>query len=117
MGKEKEMMNKEEAKEAEEETSMDGFMKVKLSKMYEFEGKKVSEIDLSGLENLTAGDMIQISKEMRRRGNTDASPEFTMEFSLYAAMNVTEFPLEFFLGLSANDAMKVKLRVNYFFAR
>ena len=42
----------------------------------------VSEVDLSGLENLTAGDMIQIGKEMRNRGNTDASPEFTMEFFL-----------------------------------
>ncbi|MCX4344559.1 MAG: hypothetical protein OSJ53_11825 [Kineothrix sp.] len=34
------------------------------------------------MENLTAGDMIQIGKEMRNRGNTDASPEFTMEFFL-----------------------------------
>lgn len=120
MGKEKETMNEEaneEAKVTGKESGKDDFMKATLSKNYKFEGQTVSKIDLSGLENLTAGDMIQIGKEMRSRGNTDASPEFTMEYSLYAAMHVTEFPLEFFLELSAKDAMKVKLRVNYFFAR
>ena len=30
--------------------------KMKLSKVYDFEGTKVSEIDFSGLENLTAND-------------------------------------------------------------
>lgn len=115
MGKEKELEGME--MEEKEEEAVD-FMKVKFSKAYDFDGgRKITEIDLSGLEELTARDMIQIGKEMRSRGNTDASPEFTMEFSLYAAMHVTEFPLEFFLGLSAKDAMKVKLRVNYFFAR
>ena len=33
--------------------------KMKLSKVYDFEGAKVSEIDFSGLENLTANDMIR----------------------------------------------------------
>ncbi len=34
---------------------------VKLSKTYEFEGARISEIDLSGLENLTAEDVIKNS--------------------------------------------------------
>ena len=35
----------------------DNEMKLKLSKEYDFEGQKISEIDLSGLDNLTAADM------------------------------------------------------------
>ena len=37
-------------------------MKLKLSKEYDFEGQKIGEIDLSGLDNLTAADMIQANK-------------------------------------------------------
>ena len=37
----------------------DNEMKLKLSREYDFEGQKICEIDLSGLDNLTAADMIQ----------------------------------------------------------
>ena len=40
----------------------DNEMKLKLSKEYDFEGQKIGEIDLSGLDNLTAADMIQANK-------------------------------------------------------
>ena len=90
------------------------FMKVKLSKAYDFEGEKISELDLNGLDSLTGADMIAIGRMMKKRGNTDASPELTMEFAFFAAMQATGQPLEFFYALSMKDSMKVKARVNYF---
>lgn len=122
MEEKKELMEKETEKKvkeetanvAEEEAGVIDFMKIKLSKTYDFEGEKISELDLNRLEELTGADMVSISRMMKRRGNTDASPEMTMEFAFFAAMQATGHPLEFFYGLTMKDSMKVKARVNYF---
>lgn len=108
--------NNEAIEGTEKEEGMDvvDFMKIKLSRAYNFEGEKISELDLNGLEDLTGADMIAISRMMKKRGNTDASPELTMEFAFFAAMHATGKPLEFFYALSMKDSMKVKARVNYF---
>ena len=110
MEKEKELMEQEETAEEKEVD----FMVVQLSKSYKFEGKEITEIDLNKLENLSGADVIAINRMMKKRGNTDASPEMTMEFAFFAAMQAAELPLEFFYGLSMKDSMKVKARVNYF---
>lgn len=49
--------------------------KMKLSKVYDFEGAKVSEIDFSDLENLTANDMIKANKVLNTSGNVTVLPE------------------------------------------
>lgn len=110
MDKEKELMEQEEESKVEETD----FMVVKFSKTYKFEGKEIAEIDLNKLEELNGADMIAINHMMRKRGNTDASPEMTMEFAFFAAFQATGIPLEFFYSLSMKDSMKVKTRVNYF---
>ena len=114
MDKEKELMGQEDVTTEEEEFNASDFMIVKFSKPYKFEGKEITELDLNKLDDLTGADMIAINRMMKKRGNTDASPEMTMEFAFFVAMQATEFPLEFFYNLSMKDAMKVKLRVNYF---
>lgn len=112
---EMENMTEQQGTEREDE-AMDvaEYMKVKLSKPYKLDGKEVSEIDMGALEELTGADMLAIDRTMKRRGNTDASPEFTLEFAFFAAMQATGLPLEFFHGLSMKDSIKVKMRVNYF---
>ncbi len=90
------------------------FMVVKLSKPYQFEGETFTEIDLNKLEDLTGADMISINRMMKKRGNTDASPEITMEFAFFAAYHASKIPLEFFYQLNMKDAMRIKTRVNYF---
>ncbi len=113
---------REELKEreavAEENLENEGgevdFMLVPLSKPYRFEGKEIKEVDLNGLENLTGADMITINRMMKKRGNTDASPELTLEFAFFASMQATDLPLEFFYSLTMKDSMRVKARVNYF---
>ena len=48
----------------------DNEMKLKLSREYDFEGQKICEIDLSGLDNLTAADMIQANKVLTNNGTS-----------------------------------------------
>lgn len=47
---------------------------VKLSKPYKFEGQTYSEIDLSGLDSLTAEDMIAAEKHLMRTGRLLPAP-------------------------------------------
>ena len=60
--------------------------KMKLSKVYDFEGAKVSEIDFSGLENLTANDMIKANKVLNTSGNVTVLPETNFTSSLHREM-------------------------------
>ena len=103
-----------EEENLEDEGGEVDFMLVQLSKPYRFEGKEIREVDLNGLENLTGADMITINRMMKKRGNTDASPEITLEFAFFVAMQATDLPLEFFYSLSMKDSMRIKTRVNYF---
>lgn len=104
------------ANETAEETAVDvaNYMKIRLSKTYKFEGQEIKEIDLNKLEDLTGADMLTINRMMKKRGNIDASPEMTLEFAFYAAMQATGLPLEFFYNLNMKDSMDIKMRVNYF---
>lgn len=88
---------------------------LKLNKTYKFEGKEYDEIDLSGLENLTASDMIKAQRVLERSGTFSVIPEMTLEYACIIAANATKQPVEFFNGLSPKDAIKVKNRVTSFF--
>lgn len=65
--------------------------KMKLSKVYDFEGAKVSEIDFSGLENLTANDMIKANKVLNTSGNVTVLPETNLEYTLVIAASATDY--------------------------
>lgn len=87
---------------------------VKLSKTYQFEGETISVIDLSGLNDLTANDMIQANKVLTASGNAAPVPEINLEYALVMASKATRKPIEFFKSLSPRDAIKVKTRVTSF---
>lgn len=88
---------------------------LKLSRTYDFEGTKVSEIDMSGLESLTANDMIKANKVLNTSGNVTVLPETNLEYTLVIAASATEYPIEFYKALAPRDAIKVKNRVTSFF--
>lgn len=88
--------------------------KMKLSKVYDFEGAKVSEIDFSGLENLTANDMIKANKVLNTSGNVTVLPETNLEYTLVIAASATDYLIEFYKQLAPRDAIKVKNRVTSF---
>lgn len=88
---------------------------VQFSKPYPFEGKTYKEIDLAGLADLTAEDMIAADKYLNRSGNFSVMPEMSIEYSCFIASRATDLPVEFFRRLPPKDAIKVKNRVTNFF--
>lgn len=88
---------------------------VKLTKTYQFEGKTISRLDFSGLENITANNMIKANKMMVVSGAVSVMPENDLYYALIIAADATGIPVEFFKGLNPRDAIKVKNVVGNFF--
>ena len=96
------------------ETAEDKYL-VKLRKEYDFEGRKIKEIDLSGLEDLTGENMIAAEKYLASSGVVAATAEMSIAYCFYIASVASGIPLEFFKRLSPKDAVKVKTKVTSFF--
>lgn len=90
-------------------------MLLQLSKTYEFEGEKISQLDLSGMEEITADNMIKANKVMVTSGALAIMPENDLYYTLIIAADATGIPIEFFKKLRPKDAVKVKNRVSNFF--
>ena len=89
---------------------------VKFVNSYEFEGETITELDFSGMDDITAKDMIQANNLLTRSGRVVAVPEMDLQYILFIAHLATHKPLEFFDKLKPRDAVKVKNKVtNYFF--
>lgn len=99
-----------EAVKAEE----DDRLVLPLSKEYQFEDRKYTEIDLHGLEDLTAADLIKVNRHLSMTGNVDYQKEMSLEYACELAAAGTELPIEFFMGLKPKDALKLKSRVTIF---
>ena len=95
------------------EVVLDGPLIVKLSKKYTFEGETVSEIDFTGLESVTAKDMMRANKTLARTGGSsgDLVPEITLPYALIIAEECTKYPIAFYEKLNPRDAMKVRTTV------
>ena len=89
-------------------------MIIKLSKEYEYEGKKYISFDLSGLENITSAEMIKAENAVKRNNRAEVLPEMTLEYACYIAHYVTDMPIEFFMQLNVKDAVKVKTAIQGF---
>lgn len=81
---------------------------VTFGKPYEFEGAELTEIDLSGIENLTGEDLMEADKVYSSSGQFSPVPEVTLGYTLVIAAKVTSKPVEFFNKLPAKEAIKVK---------
>lgn len=83
---------------------------LKLKKPYVFDGVTYTEIDLSGLENVTAGTLENVGKILSKRspGLNPATLEMEMSFCNLLAARVTNQKLEFFELLPARDAVALK---------
>lgn len=85
---------------------------IKLKKPYKYEKKEYTEIDLSGLEGLSAADMIAVNKYMDRTATgVQVMPEVSLEYACVLASKATKMPIEFFTSLPPKQAIKVKNRV------
>ena len=84
---------------------------IQLGKVYNFEGKKYSQINMNGLYEMTGEDMIQVNRILNRSGAVSFNPEMELEFALNIAARATELPVEFYKQLNMRDSMKVKNKV------
>lgn len=88
---------------------------IKFRKPFIFEDETYKEIDLSGLEDLSARDMIQAQRMMERSGSINVLPEMSLEYACIFASKATKMPVEFFQALPPKEAIKVKNKVTNFF--
>lgn len=103
------------AQEVKEELKQEGIPYiVNLPEPHIFEGKTYTEIDLSGLENLTTEDMGTAELMFTRMGYTDPAKEFNTVFCLLLASYAINQPYEFFKNMKMYNARKIKERVSAF---
>ena len=93
----------------------DSNLVIVFKKPYRFEGKTYTQVDLSGMDNLTAENMIDASNYLTRKGNIAPTPEMNIEYACYIASVAADLPVEFFRQLPVREAVKVKNRVTSFF--
>lgn len=96
---------------------VEDFWVIMLKEPIRFEGETYDKINLTGLYNIKAADMVAIARRMTRSGNVDSSPELSLEYALNMANLATGLPLEFFDQLPPYAAMAVKGRVTNFLFR
>lgn len=103
------VMGEEDPREDDEEESP----VIRFKKPYLFEGKEYTEVDLSGLEDMTSEDLIAVEKQYDRnnKGFGSVTPEMKTEYAMIMAARAAKQPVEFFYGLPANEGRKVKSKV------
>lgn len=89
---------------------------LRFAKPYKFGGMEYTEVDLSGLEDVTAGVLENVGKIAAKKnpGMNPALQEMSLTFCTYLAQRVAKLPLEFFTGLPAKEAIKLKALVTNF---
>lgn len=90
-------------------------LKITLSKAVKFEDKEYKEVDLSGLENLTAEALCRADNRMSRMGIVAPVKEMNYEFCTIIAAEATELPVEFFKALPAKDFSRIARAISAFF--
>lgn len=96
---------------------VEDFWVIPLKKSIRFEGETYDRIDLTGMHEIKAADMVAINRRMTRSGNVDSMQELTLEYALNMANLATGIPLEFFDQLPPYAAMALKTRVTSFLFR
>lgn len=86
-------------------------LKIIFKNPYSFEGKEYTEVDLSEIENLSTGDLIEADKQFNASGQMALMNEMTTGYSCIIAAKATKKPVEFFENLPAGEGLKVKNKV------
>ncbi len=81
---------------------------VVFKKPFEFEGVVYKDVDLSGLENISARDMIAANKIMERSGTVNVIPEMSLEYACIISSKATGKPVEFFRSFPQRRRLKLK---------
>lgn len=89
---------------------------LRFAKPYKFGGIEYTEVDLSGLEDVTAGTLESVGKIVAKKnpGMNPALQEMSLTFCIYLAQRVAKLPLEFFTGLPSKEGIKLKAMITNF---
>ena len=89
---------------------------LRFAKPYKFGGMEYTEVDLSGLEDVTAGTLENVGKIVAKKnpGMNPALQEMSLTFCIYLAQRVAKLPLEFFTGLPSKEGIKLKALITNF---
>lgn len=87
----------------------------KLKKSVVFEGNEYTQIDLSGLEELSGEEYGSLCKQAENLDGVDMIPEKSLTFAYLAAAKVTGLPYDLFKKLSAKDTCRLRYAVSSFF--
>lgn len=101
----------------EAQKSPDNEWLFKLKKPFTYEGETYTQIDFSGIENLSTEDYARLLTEYEKiYGNgTGIIPEYEMGFALMVSEKVTCLPRSLFLKLPAQEGGKIRRAVMNFF--
>ena len=101
------------AAESAAETEDDVDLIVKFRRPYQFEGQEYTQVDLSGLEDVSAGVLQNVGRALlkKRPGLNPSTIEMTMDYANMLAARVTSLPVEFFEHLPGKEGMKIKTTV------
>ena len=98
----------EDAPAATPDTEDQEDLVLRFQKPYSFEGETFTEVDLSGLEDLSAADLCKVGKMVKKIDGVDPIAEMSLPYAIFMAARVTGKPLEFFQQLPAREAVKLK---------
>ena len=68
---------------------------IKFRKPFVWEDNTYTEIDMSGLEDLSAKDMIAAQRTMEKSGSINVLPEMSLEYACIFASKATKMPVEY----------------------
>jgi len=98
-----------------EENTEDTFdLKLKLGDPFLFDDMEVSELDLSGLVELSASDMCAIDRQMSVMGYSYARPEVTGQYAVLVAARVNK-PGKYDNNKNARDYIRLREMIRAFF--
>ncbi len=86
-----------------------------LTMEYEWDGDKVSSLDLSGLMDLRTVDLEFVDMVLAKMGHSPQDKYRDTTFQKHVAMKATGYPVEFFNMLSIRDMMIVGSKVFAYF--
>lgn len=98
----------EDAPAAAPDTEDQEDLVLRFKKPYSFEGETYTEVDLSGLEDLSAADLCKVGKMVKKIDGVDPIAEMSLPYAIFMAARVTGKPIEFFQQLPAREAIKLK---------
>lgn len=87
---------------------------IKFGKPFDFESKTYTEVDLSGLEDLTGDDLCKADRILRAQGVSAPLSEMTPAAACYFAGIAAGLPMEFFKALPIKEMVKVRTAVTGF---